>query len=156
RMVHERPRDRHALLLTARQLVWIVVELRRKTDEAKDLRHLRPNARPRLADHLKAVGNVVVNRPVRKQLEVLEHDADVPPELRHALAGHRADITSGDHDGSASRVDLAHQEPYERALAAPGCANQERELAAFDLERDAVEAYVPAWVDNRCVAQLDD
>ena len=41
RTVHERARDRHALLLTAGELGREVVRLLRQTDEIEDLRHLR-------------------------------------------------------------------------------------------------------------------
>ena len=82
RVVDERPRKRDALLLAAGELVGIGVELGREADEAQDLGHLAPDLRARLADHLKAVGDVVVDGAVRQQLVVLEDDADVAPQLR--------------------------------------------------------------------------
>ena len=88
RVVDEGAGDRHALLLAARQLVGVVVELGGEADEAQDVRHLAPDLLARLADHLERVGHVVVDRAVREQLVVLEDHADVAAQVGHALARH--------------------------------------------------------------------
>ena len=77
RVVDERARDRHALLLAARQLVGVVVQLRREADQAEDVRHLAPDLLTTLADDLERVRDVRVDGAAGKQLVVLEDHADV-------------------------------------------------------------------------------
>src|ERR671920_2514013 len=52
RVVDERARDGHALLLAARELVGIVVQLGREAREAQDVGHLLAYLAPRAAGHL--------------------------------------------------------------------------------------------------------
>ena len=154
RLVHERTRKRHPLLLSTRQLVGIVVELRRQADHPQDLGNLRLDVGARLPDHLQAVRDVVVDGAVREQLEVLEHHADVPPQLGGLLARQRTDVATRDQHLAAGGLDLTQQEPDESALSAAGRAHQEGELAALDRHGGSVEADVAARIDNGRVAQL--
>ena len=73
-----------ALLLAARELVGVVVQLRREAGEAQDVRHLLADLAARAAGDLQRVGDVVVDGAVRQQLEVLEDDADVAAVVRDA------------------------------------------------------------------------
>ena len=155
RVVDERARDRDALLLAARQLVGVVVQLGRQADQAQDVRHLAADRLAVLADHLERVRDVRVDRAVRQQLEVLEDDADVAAQLRHLAAAHLGQRVAGDRDVALGRLELLHQQADAGRLAAAGRADDEDELAAADLQRDAVERDVPAGVDLRDVVELD-
>src|SRR5207248_10812783 len=58
-LVHERARDRHALLLAARELVGQRVHPLREPDEVEHLGHLAADRRLALALHLERVGDVL-------------------------------------------------------------------------------------------------
>ena len=82
RVVDERARHRDALLLAAGELVGEVVQLGRQAGEAQDVGDLRADLLARAAGDLQRVGDVVVHRAVGQQLEVLEDDPEVAPEVR--------------------------------------------------------------------------
>ena len=156
RVVDERAGDRDALLLAARELVGVVVDLRLQADQPEDLGHLAADLRARLADHLQRVGDVVVHGAVREQLEVLEHGPDPAPQVGRAVGGHRVDVLAGDLDGAGGGLDLADQHLDQRRLAAAGRAGDEGELAATDLEREVLERDVAAGIDDGRVVDADD
>ena len=137
RVVDERAGDRDALLLTAGELVGVVVDLRLQADEAQDLRHLAADLRARLADHLERVCDVVVDGAVRQQLEVLEDGADPAPQVRRPIVRHLVDVLAGDPDDSRGGLDVADQQLDQGRLAASRRTDDERELAAADLESTA-------------------
>ena len=96
RVVDERARHRDALLLAAGELVGKVVQLEREAGQAQDVRHLVADLAARAAGDLERVGDVVVDRPVRQQLEVLEDHADVAPVVRDPLARDLREVLAGD------------------------------------------------------------
>src|SRR5262249_30427732 len=99
---------------------------------------------------------VVVDGAIGQELEVLEHRADVAPQLGDLLLREGADVAARDPDAALGRVELADQELDQRRLPAAGRADEEDELAAADRQRDSVERHVAAGVDLGHVAQLDD
>jgi hypothetical protein len=56
----------------------------READEVEHARHLAHHVLRARAGDLERERDVLPDRLVREQLEVLEHDADVAPQLRHA------------------------------------------------------------------------
>ena len=80
RLHRQRARDRHALLLAARELARVGVELvgraRRASSSSRRLRARRARAR-RLLTRIGAHGDVLERRHVREQVEVLEDHADL-------------------------------------------------------------------------------
>ena len=154
RMVDERARHGDALLLAAGELVGEVVQLRRQAGEAQDVGHLGPDLLARAAGDLQRVGDVVVHRAVGQQLEVLEDDAEVAPEVRHLLARDLRQVAPGDADRSRGRLELLDEQAHDRRLARSGRADEEDELPAADRERRVVEAHavVVALAD---AAELD-
>ncbi len=82
RPVHERARDRHALLLAARQLVRVVLHLVLQPDQLDDLRHARLDDVLRLPDHVERERHVLVHGLVGEQLEVLEDRPHVAAQVR--------------------------------------------------------------------------
>ena len=156
RVVDERARDRDALLLAAGELVGIVVQLGREAGEAQDVGHLLAHLAARPAGHLQRVGDVVVDRPVRQQLEVLEDDAEVAAVVRDLLARDLGQVAPGDRDRAVARLDLLDQQAHDRRLARAGRADEEDELAGVDRERRVLEPHVAAGVLLRDRAQVDD
>ena len=129
RVEHERPRQRHALLLTARELSRVARLEAREVDLAQPFVEPRRDlGRPELPQ-LEAVGDVVRDRHVGPERVVLEHHADVPlvrrQPVHHAVA--EADL---------ARVGLveAGHEPQQRRLAAARRAQEREQLAVIDGE----------------------
>src|SRR4051794_21063370 len=139
RMVHDGARDGHALLLAARQLVGRAVHLVRETDHVHHLGHLAPDRRAALALHLERIGDVLGRATRRQQLEVLEHAADVAPQLRHLGVLEAREVAAADHDPALRRLDLLQQQLDQRRLARARRADDEHELALLDHERDGAQ-----------------
>jgi hypothetical protein len=108
------------------------VQLGREADQAQRLRHLLADLGAAGTEHLQRVGDVVVDRSVGEQLEVLEDGADVAPQLRDLLLRQSADVAAGDAHRPLRRLELADQHLDQGRLAAAGRADQEGELATID------------------------
>ena len=147
RPVDERARDRHPLLLTTRQLGREVVGLLGEADEVEDLRHLRAHDVLRPADHLERERDVLVDRLVGEQLEVLEDAADVAPQLRHLPRAEAPDVAARDEDPARGRDLVAQQQLQERRLPRARGPDEEDELALQDLEGEVAEGDDVAFVD---------
>ena len=155
RVVDERARDRHALLLAAGELVGEVVQLGRQAGQAQDVRHLGADLLARAAGDLQRIGDVVVHGPVGQQLEVLEDHPEVAPEEGDLLARDLGQVAPGDADRSGRRLELLDEQAHDGRLARPRRADEEDELAAPDRERGVVETH-PVVVALADAAELDD
>ncbi len=125
----ERAGQRHPLLLTAGQLVRVLLRLRRQADHVQQLSGPRaPLARGQLA-HPQPEGDVVERGHVREEAVALEHHAHVTPGGRH-----RQHVLAVDEDRSGVRRLEARHYAQRRRLAAAGGSEQCDELARGDLE----------------------
>ena len=104
---------------------------------------------------LQRVGDVVVDGPVREQLEVLEDDPDVAPVVRNAPARDLGQVTTGHANRALARLDLLDQQSHDRRLARTGRADEEHEVAAIDPEGRLIEADVAARIGHVDAAELD-
>ncbi len=148
-LAHDRAAHRDALALAAGELAWLALQqvgeaerLARALDAAADLR-LRSAART------EAEGDVLEDRHVRIERVVLEDHRDVAPprvELVDRLVADR-DLAGGD-------LLEAGDHPQGGRLAAAGGADEDHELAGFDLEREVVERR-DAVVDLRHAVERD-
>ena len=157
RVVDEGARDRDALLLSAGELVGVVVDLRLEADEADDLRHLAADLGARGADHLQGVGDVVVDRAVGQQLEVLEDGADrggaaAAPSMSEIRSMSRPAIITLPLAASTSRISILIRVDLPQPVGPTTKANSPRLTG----QRDALEADVATGVDDGRLAQLDD
>ena len=140
--------DRHPLLLTTGQLGREVVGLLGQTDEVEDLRHLRAHDVLRPADHLERERDVLVDRLVREQLEVLEHATDVAAQLRHLPRAEAADVAARRRGrGRSVATSSRSKQLEERRLPGARRTDEEDELALGDLEGDVTEGDDIALVD---------
>ena len=155
RVVDERARQRHALLLAAGQLVGVAVELRRQADQPQDLRHLRLDARSATPRSPSAC-----RRRCRRRCGSA---AACSPGTRRRCCGAAwgsscaaAAVMSrpGDQHLAAGGVHLAQQQLDEGGLAAAGLPDEEGELPAPDRRGGPVEADVAAGIDDGHVPQL--
>ncbi len=136
---NERARQRHPLLLSARQRVGLARAEPGDLEGVQDLGHPPTDLLPGSSEHLEPEADLAGDRHVREQREVLEHHRDVPPPWRHLV-----DPDAGDPD--LTRVGLLEprDQPECRRLAAPGRAQQAHELALLDDERDLVDGHEAA------------
>ncbi len=133
RLDHHRPRQRHPLLLTARELCGLALgvglHLHRRQGLADHLRLLFPGD---FAD-IQPERHILRHRHVRPQRVGLEHHARV------ALVGRRVgDILAVEGDAPLGRVDEPRDHAQQRGLAAAGRPEQEEQLAGLDGQVDAV------------------
>ena len=134
RIQHERTRQRHALLLPARQLAGITIAQPGETHLLQHRSHPPgPVGRGDLAQ-LQAVRDVLGHRHVRPQRIVLEHHADAALVRRHVV------------DHAIAETDLARvrrvetgQEPQQRGLAAARRTEEGEHLALLDRQADVVD-----------------
>ncbi len=163
RIVHQAAGDGDALLLAARQLRRGVVPALRQAHP------LEAPARPRPAFGVGHVGlrrveqrqlDVLEGVGARQQVEVLEHEADlVVADLGAAVAVEVRDLDAVEHVAAGGRPVETADDVHQRRLAGAGRTHDRHELAAVDVERDAVQgAHLrPAHaVDAVQVADADD
>ena len=132
RTLHQRPRQRHALLLTTRELGDPAPFHPRKADEIERLPDPPARARPRDALHFETVGDIALDPQMREQRIALEDG--VGGSFIGLAAG---DVDAFDLDLSARRIDKSPDDAQRRRLAAAAWSKQREELAAIDRERDA-------------------
>src|SRR5580704_6732333 len=154
-MVDERPRDRHALLFAARQLVGVVVQLGRQARKAQDVRHLVADLAARPARDLQRVRHVVVDGAAWQELEVLEDHANVAAVVRDPLALDLGEVVARDADAATRGLELLDQQAHHGRLARAGGTDEEYEFAALDRERGLVEPGVAAGVPLGYAAEID-
>src|SRR6478609_7296492 len=134
RVVHERARQRDALLLAAGQLLRAPAAEAGELDEVEDLAD--PLADLLLADllALEAERHVLLDGQVREERVALEHRVDVAPERR--VVG---DVDTAQEDLARGRVLEAADHPQRRRLAAARRAEHREEAAPLDLEAEIVD-----------------
>jgi light-independent protochlorophyllide reductase subunit B len=130
----ERARQRHPLLLPARELVGIAPAQIGQADQRQHLGHPRLGLRPRHARHLQPETHVLRHRQVGEQRIGLEHHADLA--LVGTQAGNLAPV-------DADRPGIGPLEPRDHAqhgrLAAARGAQQRDELALLDPEGEILD-----------------
>src|SRR5262249_35500994 len=134
RLVDERARQGHALLLAARELARLAAP---HSPEADDLQHLLDAPLQRVAPHAlapKAERDVLVHGEVREERVRLEHGVDVALVRRQP-----ADLAFAEVDLAPARLLEAADHPQRRRLAAARRPEQREEAAALDLETEVVD-----------------
>jgi hypothetical protein len=127
----QRAGQRHALLLTARELVRVVVDARRQADELEQLRGTGAALVARDLAHAQPELDVLAGRHVGEQAVGLEHHAHV------ALAGrHRNDVAAVDQQLATGRLFEPGDDTQRRGLATAAGPEQRDQLAGLDLERE--------------------
>ena len=146
----QRAGDRRALLLAARQHRRQRVHLVAEADPAQKLDHLGAIARLVAAHHAQRQGDVLVGRQVVEQAEVLEHDADPPPQRGDLVLAERRRILAEDVDRAARRLQAEQHQLEHGRLAGAGRAGEELEA----LRRDR-KIEVAQHLRSDAVAQTD-
>ena len=76
---------------------------------------------------------------VQRRIRVLEDHLHVAADGPKVVALHPRDVPAVEPDGAVRRVVQAHGHAGERALAAPGLADEPDGFAGIDVEVDAVD-----------------
>ncbi len=134
RLGDDRPAERDALLLAARELRRLARQkfgdAEKVGDAGEPLLHVRRDD----VAHSQAEHDVLADRQMRKQRVRLEHHRDV------ALRGREmGDVASADQDAAVVSGFQSRDQPQRRRLAATRGAEQHVERARLEREREAVD-----------------
>jgi len=133
----ERSGEADALLHTTAQLVRFALTEARQTDEFEDLLGLGPPFVLRHLLHFEAERDVVDERAMGQQAEVLEdHAHPVAAYIEQFVTICSGDVGVADHHGAGGRLDQAGETSYERRLAAPGEPHHDEDFAGRYVEVD--------------------
>ena len=121
-----------------------------RPDQLEHLGHLGGDDVLGPADDLEGEGHVLEHRLVGQQAEVLEHAADVAAQVGDPPLGQMADLLARLPDPSRIGHLLPQEEPDEGRLPRARRADQEDELALFDLDGEVSEG------DGRALVRLGD
>jgi hypothetical protein len=143
RLFDQRPGDRRALLLAARQDGRQHMHALAEADPFEKLDHVAAIARLLAAAHAQRQGHVLVGRHVVEQAEILEHDADAAAQERQFAAGDSRPVLAEDGDQPARRAQRQEEQAQQRRLARAGRAGQELEGAFGDVEGDVPQDLRP-------------
>src|SRR5579871_3891420 len=140
RPLHERARDRDALLLSAGKLVRPLMRMSGETDSLQQRERAAASLGGRHADQQQRVLHVLVGVQHRHQAEVLENEADVArPEIGESVIAKCGDGLSAHADRAPIRPIDAADEVQQRSFATAGGTDDHREAIGWDFECDALE-----------------
>ena len=153
---HERPGERHALALPARQREPALAHHRRVArgeplDLLRDAGRRRRRAHARLVDLLPSEGDVVLEG-TREEETLLGDVAEPGAEVRERQLRH---VALADEDGARRRLPEPREQQAERGLAGPGRSDDRDRLAGGDLEADGAQGGRPALEGEREVREPD-
>ena len=132
RLEHDRPGQRHALLLPAGQLGRLARGVAVELHHGQRAADLFVPLGPADAAGAQRKGDVLGHRHVRKQRVALEHHRDAALVRRHA-----GEVALAHHEPAGIRLLEPGQHHQQRRLAGTGRAQQRDERARRDLQRDA-------------------
>src|SRR5581483_2260119 len=93
------------------------------------------------AEELERPEDVLLDREGRKEVERLEHDADLPEaEIAALVVGERCEVVAGDDDPPAIGAVETGDDVQQRALAGPARAHHGNELPGRHAERHVAQA----------------
>jgi hypothetical protein len=154
RVGRERAGDSDALALPARELRRVAPRhLVRQADQLEQLGDARVDAAAVPAEHARQRGDVLADRLVREQPDLLDHVADLAPQLRRLALAHALAV---DEHVAAGELDHAVDAAHRRRLAGAGRADEHADLARGHVQREAVDGGIGrAGVADRRLAELD-
>ena len=116
RVVHERARNRDALLLATGEFSRQTPTLLGEANEREHFLDLAADLARRLADDLQRVGDVVGCGAIAEEFEVLEDATDGAAQVRNLVSPQRPEITPADHDAAGVELKLLHHRSDEGRL----------------------------------------
>ena len=149
RVLRERARERHALLLAAGELVGAHIRLIENAHLVQRFQRLElvlfaERAQQHTPEgHIRHAGgeHILDHSRARDQIERLEHHADAPAELPQRLAGKGAHIRAVHRQRAGGDPVHAVHRPQQRGLARAGAADDGDELAVLNGQVHIVQAH---------------
>src|SRR5450830_1443013 len=149
RIVSQRARDAHTLLLAAGDLCRIAVFQGGQADQLQQRLYLFCDLRLGQTCQFQRQGDVVIHRVRRQQVEVLEDHADVAARIAQVVGRQRRHVLAVEDDVAGGRtiqqVDGAHQ----RTLTGTAAADDAEDFSLADGQVDV------AYCVNRAAAALE-
>ncbi len=127
-----------------------------EANQAEQLRHARADSATRCPGDLEREGDVLVDRLLRQQPEILEDDPDPAAQRGHLAATQAAKVAARDDDAAGRGHLLADQQTDERALAGARLPHQEDEITLGDLHADVAQRGLAVRVGHPHVGERDD
>ena len=134
RLEHQGARHCHALLLPARELVWVTRAQRLQAHQAQHLLRLLLHDVTRQAADLQAVAHVLHHPQVREQRIRLEDHRDIALRRRQPR-----DVIVADQDAAVADLLQPGDHAQRRRLAAARRAQQRGQAAGLEAQRHAVD-----------------
>ena len=129
--------DADPLLLAARELRRVALaELGVETDQLDQLGGPRPRPLLLPAEQLRHGADVLGDRAVGEEADLLDHVTDLAPQLGGVAAAYRL---AANQDVALCDLDHAVDHPHRRRLAAAGRPDQDADLTGGDLEREVLD-----------------
>src|SRR5512139_3435460 len=149
RIVDQRPRDRHPLLLAARQFGGKRVEPVLQADPLEHLERATALLGRRNAQNPRHEADVLVDGLAGNQLEVLEDETNAPSVRLHLAGRQRGQVAPLHDEATGGGQFLAKQQPQEGALARAARTGQEHEFSLGDRNGDVPQGVGAATVESR-------
>jgi len=154
-VVHQGPGHGDPLLLAPRQLIGVGVGLVEQVHQLQRLRHPAVFLPPWHADNVQGVAHVLRRRLLAEEPEVLEDDADAPPQKGHMPLRQRGYVRAV-HDDPARRGGLLSvDELQEGGLPHARSADEEAELPLLDGRGHMVQGLCAVGVTQAHIVELD-
>src|SRR6516165_7982234 len=150
-----RPRDRRALLLSAREHRWQRGDAVAEPDPVQQFDHLLAITVLGLPDHPQRQCHVLEGRHVVEQAEILKHDADAPPQRRQRVLAQRGDIVAEQRDQPARGPQREEQQTQKRGLAGARGAGEELKRMRIDAKRKIPQDLGPYAIAQSYVLEPD-
>jgi hypothetical protein len=150
RLVRERARERHALLLTSGELPRVTAAISREPNQLEQLLAALATVPGRVLRDAKGELDVVCDRHLAEERVVLEDEPDSAILRRDA-----GDVTPVNEHATVVDLGQSSDHAKKRALAAAARAEQHEELAVRNRESDAIDDFVRRVVALGQVLELD-
>src|SRR5690348_638070 len=106
--------------------------------------------------HAQGEGHVLVDGQVGKQLEVLEHEADLAAVEGELAPLHAAELDALDEDLALGRLLLPDEEPHHGGFTRARGSDQEYEIAFRHDEIDVAEGFGAGRISLPYMLEADD
>ncbi len=134
--VDDRPRDRHSLLFSVREMRRVFPHFIVQIDHSQGIKDLSPDLLPWNSQHLKDNSHVLEYLFMKDQAKILEDDSHMSPQLIDLMVRDFEDVSVVDDNLSLGGKDLAIQDLEQSGLSGTARSRNETEIPFVHTERD--------------------